>query len=55
MGDIIIEEADSRAIAVTVASLFLLIASLAICIYGFSKGNNFYKFSGLMASTFSFL
>ncbi|NLK02803.1 MAG: hypothetical protein GX319_00125 [Clostridiales bacterium] len=55
MGDIIIEEADSRAIAVTVASLFLLIASLAICIYGFSKGNNFYKFSGLMAAFFFFI
>lgn len=50
MGDIIIEEANSRAFAITVANFFLLTASIAICIYGFVKGNKLYITGGLLAA-----
>lgn len=50
MGDIIIEETNHRAFAMTLANFFMLVASIAICIYGFIKGNKLYMIAGLLAA-----
>lgn len=50
MGDIIIEETNHRAFAMTMASFFMLAASTAICIYGFMKEIKFYKIVGLLVA-----
>ena len=50
MGDIIIEETNHRAFAMTMANLFMLIASAAVCIYGFMKDKKPYVIMGLIAA-----
>ena len=50
MGDIIIEETNHRAFAMTLANFFMLVASIAICIYGFMKGNKLYIALSLLAA-----
>lgn len=50
MGDIIIEETNHRAFAMSLANFFMLVASLAICIYGIMKGNKLYMIGGLLAA-----
>lgn len=50
MGDIIIEETNHRAFVITTANFLMLAASVAVCIYGFTKGNTPLKITGLLAS-----
>lgn len=50
MGNIIIEETNHRAFAMTLANLFMFIASVAICAYGFMKSNKLYITAGLLAA-----
>jgi hypothetical protein len=50
MGDIIIEETNHRAFAMLLANFFMLIASIAICIYGFMKENKLYIILGLITA-----
>lgn len=50
MGEIIIEETNHRAFAMTMANFLMLVASIAICIYGYMKYNKLYMISGLLAA-----
>lgn len=50
MGDIIIEESNHRAFALSLANFFMLIASIAISIYGSMKGNKLYMIAGILAA-----
>lgn len=50
MGDIIIEETNHRAFAMTMANFFMLTASIAICIFGFMKDSKLYLISGMLAA-----
>lgn len=50
MGDIIIEETNHRAFAMTLANFFMLVASIAISIYGFIKESKLYAVLGIIAA-----
>lgn len=50
MGDILIEETNHRAFAMALANFFMFVASIAICIYGFMKGDKLYITVGLLAA-----
>ena len=50
MGDIVIEETNHRAFAISLANFFMLAAAIAICLYGFVKGNKLYMMIGLLAA-----
>lgn len=50
MGDIIIEETNHRPFAMSLANFFMLVASIAICVYGFMKENNLYVTVGILAA-----
>lgn len=55
MGDIIIEESNHRAFALTMANLFMMIASIAVSIYGFIMGKKPYKIIGLFLAVIFFI
>ncbi|TAH65515.1 MAG: hypothetical protein EWM47_11130 [Anaerolineaceae bacterium] len=55
MGEIIIEESNHRAFAMTLANFFMLVASIAILIYGFMKENKLYIIMGILASLIFFV
>lgn len=50
MGEIIIEETNYKAFALTMAHLFLLIASVAIVVYGFHEHKARYWLPGILIS-----
>lgn len=50
MGDIVIEETNHRAFALTLATFFMFVASISIFIYGIASENNRYKTTGLIAA-----
>lgn len=50
MGDIVIEEANNRAFALSLASFFMLVASISILVFGTVRGNNRYIIVGLLAA-----
>jgi len=50
VGDIIIEETNYKAFALTMASLFMLLASLAIMITGFVKAKPYFSVPGLLGT-----
>lgn len=50
MGDIIIEETNHRVFVILLANSFMLVASLAICVFGFKKENKLYIIAGLLAA-----
>ena len=50
MGEIVIEETNHRAFAMSLANFFMLSAAIAICIYGFMKENKLFIIVGLLAS-----
>ena len=50
MGDIIIEETNHRAFAMSLANFFMLVASIAIVIYNLMKGNKTYAVVGILAA-----
>lgn len=50
MGEIIIEESNYRAVAMLLANLFMLIASVAIFMYGVTKDRMLYLIPGMMAA-----
>ena len=49
MGDIIIEETNHRAFAMSLANFFMLVASIAIFIYGRLEGVKLYSSIGIVA------
>ncbi len=55
MGDIVIEESNYRAASLALASLFLLIASIAIYIYGISKYKLYFWLPALIAAILFFI
>ncbi len=55
MGDIIIEESNYRAASLSLASLFLFIASLAIHIYGVSRDRKIFWLPALFAAILFFI
>lgn len=55
MGEIIIEETNHRAFAMTMANLFMLIASVSISIYGMAKERMVYFIPGLIAVIIFFI
>ena len=48
MGDIVIEETNHRAFAMTLASFFMLVASMSVFAFGILKGNKLYIVIGLL-------
>ncbi|MDD4113008.1 MAG: hypothetical protein PHC56_08255 [Herbinix sp.] len=50
MGDIIIEETNHRAFAISLANFFMLVAFIAILIYGIMKENKLYVTIGILAA-----
>jgi len=55
VGDIIIEETNHRAFALTLAGFFMLVASVSIFVFGLVSGNKKYIVIGLLASLIFFL
>lgn len=55
MGEIVIEETNYKAFAMTMANLFLLLASLAITVYGFMKDRISFWLPGLFAILIFFI
>lgn len=55
MGDIIIEETNHRAFAMTMANFFMMIATISISIFGFISDVKFYKILGLLAAVIFFI
>lgn len=55
MGDIVIEETNHRAFALTLANFFMLVASVSIFIFGIANGNNLYEIIGLLAAIVFFV
>ena len=51
MGDIIIEEANYKAFAITLANLFLFLACIAFCIFGFMEQKIGYWLPALIATS----
>lgn len=54
MGDIVIEETNHRAFAMTMANFFMLVASISIFIYGVVTGNKLYKIVSILSSVIFF-
>lgn len=50
MGEIIIEESNYRAFALLLANLFMLVAAIAISIFGMTRGRIMYIIPGLAAA-----
>lgn len=55
MGDIIIEETNHRAFAMTLASFFMLIASISVCAYGILRGRRLLVILGILAAIVFFV
>lgn len=55
MGEIVIEESDYRAFAMALASLFMLIASIAVLVYGFNREQARYWLPGLLGTVIFFI
>lgn len=55
MEDIIIEETNYKAFAITLANLFLLLASIAITVYGILEQKSGYRLIGILASCLFFI
>lgn len=50
MGDIVIEETNHRAFAMTLASFFMLVASLSVFAFGMLRGNKLLIVIGILAA-----
>ena len=50
MGDIVIEEANYKAFAIGLGSLFMLIASIAVMVYGIKKNRMHLILLGILAA-----
>lgn len=55
MGDIVIEETNHRAFAMTMANFFMLSASIAVNIYGRIKSHKIYTIMGLLTAVVFFV
>jgi hypothetical protein len=55
MGDIIIEEMNYKAFVILLADLFLLIAAIAVAVYGFEKNKLRYLLPGIFAAVVFFI
>ncbi|MBH1940695.1 hypothetical protein I5677_07330 [Mobilitalea sibirica] len=55
MGDIVIEESNYRAFALSLASLFLLLAAIAIMVYGIIRYQQVYYVIGIFVSLAFFI
>jgi len=55
VGDIIIEETNYRAFVITMANVFMLIASIAVMIYGIAKGKKPCIIVGILTTVIFFI